>query len=58
MSIGFIAFMSYTITISGGKQSTIAHRNVILSLLYASLGNFYNRVPIGRIVNRLTKDLR
>jgi len=31
---------------------------MIKSLLYASLGKFYNRVPIGRIVNRLTKDLR
>jgi ATP-binding cassette subfamily C (CFTR/MRP) protein 1 len=31
---------------------------MIKNLLYASLGNFYNRVPTGRIVNRLTKDLR
>ena len=31
---------------------------MIKSLLYASLGNFYNRVPVGRIINRLTKDLR
>jgi len=31
---------------------------MIKRLLYASLGNFYNRVPTGRIVNRLTKDLR
>ena len=28
------------------------------SLLYASLSNFFNRVPVGRVVNRLTKDLR
>jgi ATP-binding cassette, subfamily C (CFTR/MRP), member 1 len=28
------------------------------SLLYASLGNFFNRVPLGRIISRLTKDLR
>lgn len=31
---------------------------MIKSLLYASLGNFFNRVPTGRILNRLTKDLR
>lgn len=31
---------------------------MIKSLLYASLSNFYNRVPVGRIINRLTKDLR
>ena len=28
------------------------------ALLYASLGNFFNRIPVGRIINRLTKDLR
>lgn len=28
------------------------------SLLYASLSNFFNRVPVGRILNRLTRDLR
>ena len=31
---------------------------MVKSLLYASLNNFYNRVPVGRIINRLTKDLR
>lgn len=31
---------------------------MIKSLLYASLSKFFNRVPVGRIVNRLTKDLR
>lgn len=34
------------------------HKKIIKSLLYASLTEFYNRVPIGRIMNRLTKDLR
>jgi ABC-type multidrug transport system fused ATPase/permease subunit len=28
------------------------------ALLYASITKFYNRVPIGRILNRLSKDLR
>ena len=50
--------MAYVLVISGGNQSIVVHKNVTLGLLYASLGNFYNRVPIGRIVNRLTKDLR
>jgi ATP-binding cassette, subfamily C (CFTR/MRP), member 1 len=31
---------------------------MIKGLLYASLSNFFNRVPTGRIMNRLTKDLR
>lgn len=34
------------------------HRLMINALLKASLRKFYSRVPIGRIVNRLTKDLR
>lgn len=31
---------------------------MIKNLLYASLSKFFNRVPTGRILNRLTKDLR
>ena len=31
---------------------------MIKKLLYASLSNFFNRIPTGRIINRLTKDLR
>ena len=31
---------------------------MIRKLLYASLSNFFNRIPTGRIINRLTKDLR
>ena len=31
---------------------------MIKSLLKANLIKFYNRVPIGRIINRLAKDLR
>ena len=31
---------------------------MIKSLVYASLTEFYNRVPQGRIINRLSKDLR
>ena len=30
---------------------------MIKGLLYSSLSDFYNRVPLGRIVNRLTNDL-
>jgi hypothetical protein len=58
LSIIFVALMAYVLVISGGNQSIVVHKNVILGLLYASLGSFYNRVPIGRIINRLTKDLR
>jgi ABC-type multidrug transport system fused ATPase/permease subunit len=34
------------------------HNNIIKGLLYASLTNFFNRVPVGRILNRLGKDLK
>lgn len=27
-------------------------------LLYANLTNFFNRVPLGRILNRLSRDLK
>lgn len=43
--------------ISGAHQSIIVHKSMIKSLLYASLSNFHNRVPVGRIANRLSKDL-
>lgn len=34
------------------------HNNIVKGLLYASLTNFFNRVPVGRILNRLGKDLK
>jgi len=44
--------------LSSCRQGEIVHMQMMKSLLYASLGNFFNRVPVGRIINRLTKDLR
>ena len=61
LSIGsniFIFFRAYNLVISGARQGEKVHRQMMKSLLYASLCNFYNRIPIGRIINRLTKDLR
>jgi len=43
---------------SSAQQGMTVHKSMIKGLLYASLSNFYNRVPVGRIINRLTKDLR
>jgi ABC-type multidrug transport system fused ATPase/permease subunit len=34
-----------------------AHKSMIVSLLFAPLVQFFERVPIGRILNRLSKDL-
>ena len=59
MAIIFLFLASYTVLITGlRKQSRYVHREMIKKLLYASLSNFFNRIPTGRIINRLTKDLR
>lgn len=42
---------------SGIRQGRIVHKKIIKALLYASTTKFYNRVPLGRILNRLSKDL-
>jgi hypothetical protein len=54
----FIFFRVYNLFIASARQGEIVHKNMVRSLLYASLGDFFNRVPVGRIINRLTKDLR
>jgi ABC-type multidrug transport system fused ATPase/permease subunit len=33
------------------------HKGMIKHLLYAPLNEFFDRIPLGRILNRLTKDL-
>jgi len=60
MTVSVILFgiRSFILFFSGIKQGKIIHKKMIRSLLYASINNFYNRVPIGRILNRLSKDLR
>ena len=40
------------------KQGYSIHKRIVTSLLCASLNDFYLRVPVGRILNRLSKDLR
>jgi ATP-binding cassette, subfamily C (CFTR/MRP), member 1 len=34
------------------------HSSIVKQLLYSSYTNFFNRVPVGRILNRLGKDIR
>ena len=58
IGIAFLYILNYSNTISFARQSITVHKQMIKSLLYASLGDFFNRVPTGRIVSRLTKDLR
>ena len=64
----YIGFSIAGIVVNGARIMTIVmstvrfgqaiHKKVIKSLLYASITQFYNRVPLGRIVNRLSKDVR
>ena len=53
----FLGILQFTLIIFGIRVSQEIHNKVIRSLLYASISNFFNRIPIGRILNRLSKDL-
>lgn len=54
----FSGTRAYILVSSGIKQGRTLHKKVIKALLYASITNFYNRVPIGRILSRMSKNLR
>lgn len=54
----FAAIKSIILAIGGIKESRALHKKMINCLLYASVVKFYNRVPLGRIINRLSKDLK
>jgi len=54
----FMLVRAYFLVIGGIKSGSTIHKKITKALLYASLTKFYNRVPLGRIVNRLSKDLR
>lgn len=57
-SNAFILVRTLVTSFSSAKQGILVHDKMIKSLLYGSLSYFFNRVPVGRILNRLTKDLR
>jgi hypothetical protein len=42
----------------GINQGKNLHKKSIKALLYASITEFYNRVPIGRILNRMSNNLK
>lgn len=54
----FIFIALYIFLYFGIKQSRVVHQTIIKKLLYADYINFFNRVPAGRILNRLGNDLR
>jgi ATP-binding cassette, subfamily C (CFTR/MRP), member 1 len=39
------------------KMSLLIHESMISNLLFSSLTDFFDRVPLGRIFNRLSKDM-
>ncbi|CAD8189167.1 unnamed protein product [Paramecium octaurelia] len=57
----FQAILAYgraaSIANSSVKSTTIIHNQIIKSLLKAPQCEFFERVPTGRIMNRLTKDI-
>ena len=38
-------------------MSNLIHESMISNLLFSSLNEFFDRVPLGRIFNRLSKDM-
>lgn len=55
---GFFALIrSLLISNSSPKMSNFIHESMISNLLFSSLNEFFDRVPLGRIFNRLSKDL-
>jgi ATP-binding cassette subfamily C (CFTR/MRP) protein 1 len=59
-SLGLLLFMVSRISILfyyALKTAKTVHEKMTGSLLFASLNEFFERIPLGRILNRLTKDL-
>jgi ATP-binding cassette subfamily C (CFTR/MRP) protein 1 len=54
----FAASRAMILIFSGIKQGSIAHKKMMKGLMYASIPEFFDRVPTGRILNRVSKDLR
>lgn len=44
-------------SVSSPEMSLKIHESMISNLLFSSLNDFFDRVPLGRIFNRLSKDL-
>jgi ATP-binding cassette subfamily C (CFTR/MRP) protein 1 len=54
----FTLFIGMLLVIRKSKIiSTNSHSKTIDSLFEASLNKFFNRVPSGRVINRLSKDI-
>lgn len=55
---GTFAFLrALMIAYASPKMSLVIHEAMISNLLFSSLNEFFDRVPLGRIFNRLSKDM-
>lgn len=55
---GVAAFLRALIqAFSTPRMSHIIHQSMLSNLLFAPLNQFFDRVPLGRIINRFSKDL-
>jgi ATP-binding cassette, subfamily C (CFTR/MRP), member 1 len=57
-SMIFLFIQTYSLVVSSVHQGGKVHSSILKQLLYSSYTNFFNRVPMGRILNRLGKDIR
>ena len=53
----FAFFRAIILAISSPKMSEIIHESMMSNLLFSPLNEFFDRVPLGRILNRLSKDI-
>jgi ABC-type multidrug transport system fused ATPase/permease subunit len=53
----FAFFRAILIAVASPKMSLVIHEAMISNLLFSSLNEFFDRVPLGRILNRLSKDM-
>ncbi|CAD8155775.1 unnamed protein product [Paramecium pentaurelia] len=57
LSYGILAFLrSWALVIVSCNQANNMHNKMVSCLMYAPQCQFFERVPLGRIMNRLTKD--
>lgn len=55
---GLFAFVrALLVAHSSPRMSNFIHESMISNLLFSSLNEFFDRVPLGRIFNRLSKDM-
>jgi ABC-type multidrug transport system fused ATPase/permease subunit len=54
----FVFINVCVLVISSIQQGREVHSSIIKRVLYSSYTNFFNRVPIGRILNRLGRDVK